>query len=417
MDKKDYCPGLSPRIPSSLLRVNLLLKMCRQIVEFLFYNCGHVVRTEVQSINLECSQVVEVMQYYDDRFCQRCIWGIFEPQESLSKTLSLPCNGQKRRVWATIQYNVDHWNAASKEDLRVKRVNLVAKFNMWQIEMLQEKLQGRYLRLREDEIARHVPIQHQLFYLGPGRFDKNFLQRIEAKEAPDHKEICFCGFSVKAPGIEGCDGGGPCNLPCGHIFGYNCVLAWMEKSDRCPLCASLIRIFRVDAELGSLEEFLEPLPHDHDPNTWRNNLRSLLNSQLIYVVILQMMPMFPMAPWTNPRTIFLVSLWIPFGLCFDFALFHSQRSPGLSRLKEGLTLAFPEWIRILLFVQQTLLAQEIRLSGCTLYSDGSLKLGFHGRLEKNLRCNIIQALNRGRFVSDNKIISKNWTRITLAARQ
>jgi len=134
--------------------------------------------------------------------------------------------------------NVDNWNATMEDNLWARRKDLIKRLNSWQGELLGEKYQERHNELREDDISRGVLIQHQLYYLGPRPFDKNFLRKLLPQEVPEDKENCFCRFSVKIHGEEGCKGGGPCLLPCGHIFGsdYNCILRWMEgeKSDRCP---------------------------------------------------------------------------------------------------------------------------------------------------------------------------------------
>jgi hypothetical protein len=57
------------------------------------------------------------------------------------------------------------------------------------------------------------------YYLGPKPFDKNFLRKLQPQEVPEDKGNCFCRFSVKVHGEEGCEGGGPCLLPCSHILG------------------------------------------------------------------------------------------------------------------------------------------------------------------------------------------------------
>ena len=159
---------------------------------------------------------------------------------------------------------------------------------------------------------------------------------------------------MKVQGEEGCDGGRPCMLPCGHIFGYNCFLRWIkdENSERCPQCASFIRIFRTDAQFGYPEGFLEHLKYDNNVIAWQKNLDSLLNSLLIYIVLLQFLFICPMPPWTNPNMIFLSTLWIPFNLIQESNLFQFHHSLMSARFMEGFNLVFPNWVRILLLLQQ-----------------------------------------------------------------
>jgi hypothetical protein len=154
-------------------------------------------------------------------------------------------------------------------------------------------------------------------------------------------------------------------LPCGHIFGYNCILRWIEgeKSNRCPLCTSFILIFRIDAQFGYPKGFLEHFAYDNHPDVWLNNLRSLLNSLLIYTLIIQLLFMSPMPPWTNPHTICLATLWIPFELCAESVHFQLQRSLGCARLKEFPNFIFPKWARILFLVHQMYYYREIIFQG------------------------------------------------------
>ncbi|PMD54282.1 uncharacterized protein K444DRAFT_667870 [Hyaloscypha bicolor E] len=261
---------------------NSSFKMCRRVTERFFHNCGHVERTEISSINPECFEVTHIILYDDGKFCSPCIWGRFEPEYRFSTAFSDPCDGREGRVQTVILQNADNWNAITEDNIWARRKDLIKRLNSWQGERLGEKFQERYNELREDDISRGVLIQHQLYYLGPGPFDKNFLRKLQPQEVPEDKENCFCGFSVKVHGEEGCEGGGPCLLPCGHIFGYNCILRWMEgeKSDRCPQCFSLLRIFRVAAQVGYPKGFMEHFTYDHD-------------SKLLFIS--------PMPPWTNPN--------------------------------------------------------------------------------------------------------------------
>jgi len=83
-----------------------------------------------------------------------------------------------------------------------------------------------------------------------------------------------------------------------------------------------MRIFRVDAQFGYPEEFQEHIKYDNDPNVWQNNLRSLLNSLLIYMILLQFLFICPMPPWTDPNMICLATLWIPINLLEESGVFQ-----------------------------------------------------------------------------------------------
>ena len=328
--------------------------MCRQRTEHLFHNCGHIVSKEISTSNPDCYQEIHDVAYHGDSFCARCIWGKFESEHSFSTALSVSCGGRRLRVKTTTQHNSDRWSATTKDDLWIRRKQLIGKYSKWQVEVSEDKFQEEYIKAREDEIKRNVPVQHQLYFLGSGPFDENFLRIIQPSDVPDEKENCFCGFSVKLQGEDGCDGGGACMLPCGHIFGYNCVLRWIkdEKSNRCPQCASLIRLFRTEAQFGSPEEFLEHLKYDNDMDAWQDNLDSLLNSLLIYVALIQFLFICPLPPWTDPSMLFLSTLWIPFNLVQESNLFQFHRSLTLARFMEGLNFVFPKWFRILFILQQ-----------------------------------------------------------------
>lgn len=317
--------------------------MCHLVTERFFHNCGHIDLTEVHTINPECSEELSIVEYYGNRFCPRCIWGKFEPESRYSTTLSLRCNDRQGKVRTLNLQNVDNWNAITKDELWTRRNELIERFRAWHGDILGVKFHGEYSKIREVELSRCIPIQNQLYYLGPGPFDKNFLRIIEMDDVPDDKENCLCGFSVKVQGEEKGEGGEPCMLPCGHIFGYNCILRWIEgkKSDICPQCSSFIRIWRVDVQFGYLKGYLEHFTYDHDSNVWQNNLRSLLNALLIYGMMMQLLFIAPMPPWTDPNMVFLATLWIPYTLCVESNLFQFCQSLALSRFKEVTSLFAP----------------------------------------------------------------------------
>lgn len=91
---------------------------------------------------------------------------------------------------------------------------------------------------------------------------------------------------------------------------------------------------------------------DHDSSVWCNNLRSVLNSLLIYIVILQLLFISPMPPWTNPNMVCMATIWIPYTLCVKSALIQFHRSLTFARFTGVINLVFPKWARILLLVQQ-----------------------------------------------------------------
>jgi len=328
--------------------------MCYQVTEHLFHNYGHIQRTKTLTSNPECFQEIHDVVYHGDKYCALCIWGRFEPECYFSNVLSVRCNGHQGKLKTITQHNADRWIATTKDDLWARRKQLVGRYNLWQGEILGDKFQEEYTKIRKDEISRRVPPQHQLYYLGPGQFNKNFLTALNPADIPVERENCFCGFSVKVQGEEGCEGGGPCTLPCGHIFGYDCVLRWIkdENSNRCPQCSSFMRIFRVDAQFGYPEEFQEHIKYDNDPNVWQNNLRSLLNSLLIYMILLQFLFICPMPPWTDPNMICLATLWIPINLLEESGVFQFHRSLIFARVMEVIDFIFPKRVRVLLVVQQ-----------------------------------------------------------------
>jgi hypothetical protein len=174
--------------------------MCRQVIESLFHNCGHIERVEIPSINLECFKETNVVLYHGEEFCRRCIWGRFGPEYRAPTTLSLRGRYRQGRVKTIVKQNADHWKATAKDALWARRDEFVEKLNTWQGETLGENFHERYVNSREDEILRGVPIQHRLYYLGPGQVNRNFLKRIESEEVSNDRENCFCWFSTKVRG-------------------------------------------------------------------------------------------------------------------------------------------------------------------------------------------------------------------------
>jgi hypothetical protein len=119
--------------------------------------------------------------------------------EDLSQSTGFPQHSARdvEAIRTIVQQNADHWNATTIDALWARRDEFVEKFNTWQEEILGGKFHEWYVDIREEELLRGVPIQHQLYYLGLGQFDKNFLTRIESEEVSTDKENCFCRFSTK----------------------------------------------------------------------------------------------------------------------------------------------------------------------------------------------------------------------------
>jgi hypothetical protein len=58
----------------------------------------------------------------------------------------------------------------------------------------------------------------------PGRSTGTSSKGSSQKKFQTTEKTASVGSRQRFGGEDGCDGGGPCMLPCGHIFGYNCVL-------------------------------------------------------------------------------------------------------------------------------------------------------------------------------------------------
>ena len=98
MENKDGYPIEVFLLPKSSFQLISSFTMCRQVIESLFHNCGHIERTEVQSINPECTAEIIDVLYHEEKFCQLCIWGRFEPECRYTTSLSLRCGARQERV-------------------------------------------------------------------------------------------------------------------------------------------------------------------------------------------------------------------------------------------------------------------------------------------------------------------------------
>jgi hypothetical protein len=303
--------------------------MCRIRVENLFHNCGQVERITTPSVNRECTVELKTVNYHGNRFCARCIWGNSVHKFHNFDGLGFPCDSYKSLVTVFIYQNDEKFHSTSKEQLWAKRKELLERWMTWQ----REQLCGAYISLRAREVSSGIPVREQTYYLGPGSMDKNFLTRIKSENVPEAKEDCFCGFSVKVRGEGGCEGGGPCSLPCGHIFGYGCVARWVEKhgSSRCPTCSFYIKIFRNNAEYPYPRGYMDHYAYDNDTDGWKDKLRQLSALLAIYFIALLLLMLLPPPPWTSWRTVCLVTVWIPYGkpYCHNDLpfLFHEDREP------------------------------------------------------------------------------------------
>jgi hypothetical protein len=85
---------------------------------------------------------------------------------------------------------------------------------------------------------------------------------------------------------------------------------------------------------------MEHFTYDHDSRVWCNSLTCLLNSLLIYTVILQLLFISPMPPWTNPNMVCMATLWIPYTLCVESALIQFHRSLTFARFTGVINLVF-----------------------------------------------------------------------------
>ena len=60
--------------------------------------------------------------------------------------------------------------------------------------------------------------------------------------SPEDRDCTICQEAFQGPGrVTRSQAGRECaiELPCGHIFGENCIMRWLEESDTCPQCRRL----------------------------------------------------------------------------------------------------------------------------------------------------------------------------------
>ncbi|KAH8776946.1 hypothetical protein BGZ57DRAFT_953182 [Hyaloscypha finlandica] len=159
--------------------------MCRRVTERFFHNCGHVERTEISTINPECIEETHIVLYDGGKFALFAFGADSSPSTGFPR--NVPRRGRQGRVQTVILQNADNCNAITEDNLWASRQDLIELLNSWQRELLGEKYQERNNELREDDISRGVLIQHQLYDLGPGPLEKNFLRKLQPQEVPEDK--------------------------------------------------------------------------------------------------------------------------------------------------------------------------------------------------------------------------------------
>jgi len=186
--------------------------MC-QIRKKLFYKCGHTEQFNIPSLNPICAQRVEVLAYDFDTICNRCKI----PEESKATSLisrleqDHPCGAFQGKVIAN--YSVRRYNKLTQ-----------ALGVLW-------SRRERFMR----EFAEYIST------LDPEDPMDNF-PTIPKNHIPESKNICaICQGSLVLHGEAACQGRQAVKLPCGHIFGRECIrmittMPAEAARNKCPFC-------------------------------------------------------------------------------------------------------------------------------------------------------------------------------------
>lgn len=105
---------------------------------------------------------------------------------------------------------------------------------------------------------RFRPDQH---LIDDSAFSSPIMRVVPPGTIPEDSARCgVCWGSMIVTGDEACEGGLPRMLPCGHIYGKQCIWKVFEQYDSCPLCTKRYRVRRqrnrgfVVAAIDSLRE-------------------------------------------------------------------------------------------------------------------------------------------------------------------
>lgn len=67
----------------------------------------------------------------------------------------------------------------------------------------------------------------------------------------------------------------PCVTPCGHMYCYECICEWLEQSNQCPICKSLLNpndlIHIQQPKVSNDDDEINNQENRYEQNTYHNN--------------------------------------------------------------------------------------------------------------------------------------------------
>jgi hypothetical protein len=286
--------------------------MCIWYHENFFHNCGHVQLVTIPSANPAC-QAHQTSTWYhtsswaedkhtrgewESGWCPRCYRGpllsctnytvLLTPSQHQRpcrhRDISTPTSTITADDQVTFPAHVTLWpnpaladsDAAAATATRwAQRACYLLRWN----DYLNITFVSRQLALRAREAAAQIPIHRRTYFLrhepdlypaDPWLYFPISRAAMRAADAVVVDELCLCGFLVpfedipsegeeeEEEEIEGqpqrqtqkCLGGPPVSMPCDHIFGRDCIRAWVEEHGHtaCPTCAAAWQVIYIDTE-------------------------------------------------------------------------------------------------------------------------------------------------------------------------
>ncbi|PVH79376.1 hypothetical protein DL98DRAFT_589441 [Cadophora sp. DSE1049] len=304
--------------------------MCKLVQTNVYHYCCHKQKVDVPSTNPNCKTELVGYEYLMNEWCPRCRirWlGIIVPFEYEELAGGVPCGGYRGKVKRRVILRPEDFRPLTKEQIWAGRDHYL-RDEMGEFRKSQQI--EMYNRSRDHEDAENVSNVDRTYFMEASNDEDKSYNRcpelfhpLESDEIPESEIECsYC----KVPWIIE-DGERPhlsheaVLLPCGHIFGQECISGWMghHQIPTCPACSRRYKIIHeiTDEDWerwlpdGYAEQKMVDFALDSDIHRLKVSLIHSYHLKLLLVAILFAPP--PFTSWVNL-----------FMLTFGAALFWSS---------------------------------------------------------------------------------------------
>ncbi|KAH7386208.1 hypothetical protein BKA64DRAFT_758668 [Cadophora sp. MPI-SDFR-AT-0126] len=234
--------------------------MCKLVQTNVYHYCCHRQKVEVPSTNPKCKNELVGYEYLMNDWCPRCRWlGFIVPFEYGEFAPGVPCGGYRGKVKRKVTLRREDFRPLTKEQIWAGRDNFL-RDEMGEFRKAQQV--ELYNRTRDREDAENASSLNRTYFMERPDDEEaesynrclELFQPLEPEDILKSESDCsYC----RIPWIVDNEQGPQLSheavrLPCGHIFGQECITAWIGNL-RMPTCFICTQKYKIIYEITDMD--------------------------------------------------------------------------------------------------------------------------------------------------------------------